>query len=248
MIGAIAMKSPKTYIFNMIKIFWVVIILLFSANVATAGSLQGRITYNSKVPPPKIIKTGKYAKACGPKITLNSLVVENKGVKDTALWISGKDAKKLKKSPGGKEYELNQDKCRYSPHIIVMSAESELKIHSSDPFNHNIHTYSFDNDPINIMFMPGFDYEQEFEEPEIVKVECDLHNWMQAWIVVTENSYFAISKKDGTYEIPDLPPGKYTLTAWHEVLGTMTQKIKVGKDGLKVDFEFPQISAALTQK
>jgi len=219
--------------------------LIFSADLAAAGSVQGRITYSGKVPPSKIIKTGKYAKACGSEVTLNILLVENKGVKDTALWISGKDAEKLDKTPG--EHELNQDKCRYDPHIIVMTAGSELKIHSSDSFNHNIHTYSFDNDPINIMFMPGSDHEQEFEEPEIVKVECDLHNWMQAWIVVTENSYFAISKKDGTFEISGLPPGKYTLTAWHEVLGTMTQKIKVGKDGLKVDFEFPQISDTLTQ-
>ena len=246
MIGFMEIKSTKPYVLNMIKTFWVIIIIIFSADLAVAGSLQGRITYSGKVPPPKIIKTGKYAKACGSEVTLYSLVVENKGVKDTALWISGKDAKKLDKSPG--EYELNQDKCRYVPHIIVMTAGSELKIHSSDPFNHNIHTYSFDNDPINIMFMPGSDHEQEFEEPEIVKVECDLHNWMQAWIVVTENSYFTISKKDGTFEIPELPPGKYTITAWHEVLGVMTQKIKVGKDGAKVDFEFPQISDTLTQK
>lgn len=230
----------------MIKAICLIALFLFPLNSAFGGALSGQVTYSGKVPPPKIIKTGKYAKACGPEIISQSLIVENKGVKNAVVWISGKGAKKLDKTPG--KHTLNQERCRYSPHVIAMTVESELKIHSSDPFNHNIHTFSFDNDPINIMFMPGMNHEQEFEEPEVVKVECDLHSWMQAWIVVTENSFFATTGKDGTFEIPNLPPGKYTLNVWHETLGTMTQKIKVGKNALQANFEFPEISTEVSQK
>ena len=238
--------NRQSGVLMMFKTICSVMLLLIPLNSSFAGTLSGQITYSGEVPAPKIIKTGKYSKACGPEIVSQSLIVENKGVKNAVVWISGKDAKKLAKKPG--EYTISQDKCRYSPHVIAMVAESELEIHSSDPFNHNIHTYSFDNDPINIMFMPGMDHEQEFEEPEVIKVECDLHGWMQAWIVVTENSYFATSNKEGAFEIPDLPPGKYTLTAWHEVLGTMTQKIRIDKDALKVNFDFPQISTEVSKK
>ena len=109
-----------------------------------------------------------------------------------------------------------------------MPVDSELKIHTSDPVNHNIHTYSFENDPMNIMFIPDQEeYSQEMEEAEIIKVECDLHNWMTAWIVVTPNGYSDVSSSDGTFLISNIPPGKYELTAWHETLGSQTKSVIV---------------------
>ncbi|MGV7222571.1 MAG: hypothetical protein ACQ9MH_13685 [Nitrospinales bacterium] len=230
----------------MFKSICMISLILLPLNSAFGGNLSGQVIYSGKIPAPKVFNTGKYAKACGPEIKSQSLLVKDKGVKNAVISISGKGAKKLKSSSG--EYTLNQENCVYSPHVVVMPKESELEIKSSDPINHNIHTYSFDNDPVNLMFMPGMEHEQEFEESEIVKVECDLHGWMQAWIVVTDNSFFAKTNDDGSFEIPDLPPGKYTLTAWHEVLGTMTQKIKIDDKGLKVNFEFPEISTKVSQK
>ncbi len=138
---------------------------------------------------------------------------------------------------------MDQKKCRYEPHVITVPLDSELKIHTSDPINHNIHTYSFENDPINIMFLPGQEaYSQEMEEAEVIKVECDLHDWMRAWIVVTPNAYSAVSGADGSFEIPDVPPGKYELTAWHETLGSLTKNVTVGNDGLNVNFDFLEVS------
>ena len=230
----------------MFKSICLISLILLPLSSAFGGTLSGQVTYSGKIPAQKIINTGKYAKACGPEIKSQSLLIKNNGVKNAVISISGKGAKKLKSTSG--EYVLNQENCVYSPHIVVMPKESELEIKSSDPFNHNIHTYSFDNDPVNLMFMPGMEHEQEFEEAEVVKVECDLHGWMQAWIVVTENSYFALTNDNGSFEIPELPPGKYSLTAWHEVLGTMTQKINVEENGLKVNFEFPEISTKVSQK
>lgn len=124
-----------------------------------------------------------------------------------------------------------------------MPRDSELEIRTQDPINHNIHTYSFENDPINIMFTPGQDHVQEFEEPEPIKVECDLHSWMKAWIVVTPNAHYGVSDNSGKFTIPDLPPGKYTLNFWHEVLGEMSQKIKVADKPMTVDVEFKASSA-----
>ena len=106
---------------------------------------------------------------------------------------------------------------------------------------------AFDNDPINIMFVPGQDHAQEFEEPEVVKVECDLHSWMHAWIVVTPNSYNALTNGSGAFEISNVPPGKYTLNVWHEVLGNKTQKIKVGEGDTEVNFKFSELAEQVTQ-
>ena len=193
--------------------------------------------FSGKIEQLKPYKTGKYKKACGSDIPNESMLIDNKGVKNSVISLHGKT---LKKKSG--EYKLNQKQCQYEPHVIAIPVNSELKIHTSDPINHNIHTYSFENDPINIMFLPGQDaYSQEMEEAEIIKVECDLHNWMRAWIVVTPNAYSTVSDSDGSFEIPDVPPGKYELTAWHETLGSITKSITVGNDGLNINFDFLEV-------
>ena len=193
--------------------------------------------FSGKIEQLKPYKTGKYKKACGSDIPNESMLIDNKGVRNSVISLHGK---KLKKERG--EYKLDQKQCQYEPHVIAIPVNSELKIHTSDPINHNIHTYSFENDPINIMFLPGQDaYSQEMEEAEIIKVECDLHNWMRAWIVVTPNAYSTVSDSDGSFEIPDVPPGKYELTAWHETLGSITKSITVGNDGLNINFDFLEV-------
>jgi len=193
--------------------------------------------FSGKIEQLKPYKTGKYKKACGSDIPNESMLIDNKGVRNSVISLHGKT---LKKKSG--EYKLNQKQCQYEPHVIAIPVNSELKIHTSDPINHNIHTYSFENDPINIMFLPGQDaYSQEMEEAEIIKVECDLHNWMRAWIIVTPNAYSTVSDSDGSFEIPDVPPGKYELTAWHETLGSLTKNITVGNDGLNINFDFLEV-------
>jgi len=227
----------ESYLYMQIILFLIITVLLMPGT-AFSGAIQGVAIFSGKTEQLKPYKTGKYKKVCGSGIPNESILIDNKGVKNSVISLHGK---KLKKRGG--EYKLDQKKCRYEPHVIAVPLDSELKIHTSDPINHNIHTYSFENDPINIMFLPGQDaYSQEMEEAEVIKVECDLHDWMRAWVVVTPNAYSAVSGADGSFEIPDVPPGKYELTAWHETLGSLTKNITVGNDGLNVNFDFLEVS------
>jgi len=157
----------------MFKIIFALFLALALASPIQAGTLKGEVKYTGKIPDPVVHQTGKFKKVCGPEIQGESLILENQKVKNVVVWLDGKMAKKLKNKPG--TYSINQKNCAYSPHVLAMPKGSELQILTSDPINHNIHTYSFDNDPINIMFLPGQDYSQEMEEPEVVKVSCDLH-------------------------------------------------------------------------
>ncbi len=221
--------------------------LLVTTTASLATPVKGTVTYKGFVPEPVVTKTGKYKKVCGAKFTGESLLVKDQGIQNVVVWLSGKDAKKkLKGDPG--TYTLDQKKCHYEPHVTVMSKGSELEILSSDPINHNIHTYSFDNDPINIMFTPGQEHLQEFEEAEPVKVECDLHGWMKAWIFVTPNNFHSLSQAEGSFEIPDVPKGRYTLNFWHEKLGEMSQKITVGDEPQVINVEFPDLTPKVSQK
>ena len=199
-----------------------------------SGSIEGTAIYSGEIPTLTPFKTGKYRKACGSEVQNETLIIDNKGLKNVVLSLH---SKKLKSKIG--EYHLDQKKCRYEPHVMAVPVDAELKIHTSDPVNHNIHTYSFENDPINIMFIPDQEeYSQEMEEVEIIKVECDLHSWMTAWIVVTPNSYSAISKSNGSFKILDVPPGDYKLTAWHETLGNLTKDITIKDTDINIKFDF----------
>ncbi len=230
----------------MFKIIFALFSTLVLAFPAHAGTLKGAIQYMGKIPAPVVHQTGKYKKACGPEIQGESLILENQKVKNVVVWLEGKKAKKLKNKPG--TYRIDQKNCTYSPHLLAMPQGSILEVLSSDPINHNIHTYSFENDPFNIMFLPGQDYRQEMEEPEVVKVSCDLHGWMEAYIVITPNAYFATTGNDGAYEIKDVPPGKYTLKVWHETLGEESRKIEIGKNVTQVNFNFTELATQVSQK
>jgi plastocyanin len=230
----------------MFKLIFATFSLLILASPVHAGTIKGEVKYSGKVPAPVTHKTGKYKKVCGAEIPGEALILENQQVKNVVVWLEGKQAKKLKSKPGA--YTINQKKCAYSPHVLAMPQGSELTILSSDPINHNIHTYSFDNDPINMMFLPQQDYTLEMEEPEVIKVSCDLHSWMVAYIVVTPHSYFAMTKNDGTFEIKDVPPGKYTLKLWHESLGEESRKIEIGKNVTQVNFNFTELATQSSQK
>lgn len=221
-----------------------IFILLLVPGIAFSGSIKGKITYSSDVKLPKSFDTGKYKKACGQEVPNEKLLTNGTGLMNVVISVEGK---KLGGKPG--EYKLDQKNCRYAPHVMAMMKDSKLNIHSSDPINHNLHSYSFDNDPVNVMFLPNQDdFELELEEPEIVKVECDLHGWMTAWIIVTDNSFFDISGQGGTFKIPNLPPGKYTINAWHEVLGSKSQKITVAEGDVEINFDFSDVTPQVSKK
>ena len=220
------------------KLFtYLFIFLILTPGSAISGSIKGSVLFLGKNIQLEPHKTGKYKKACGLTILNESMLINKGKIKNVVVSLHGNN---LKRKTG--EHKLDQKKCRYEPHVIAMPVDSELKIHTSDPVNHNIHTYSFENDPMNIMFIPDQEeYSQEMEEAEIIKVECDLHNWMTAWIVVTPNGYSDVSSSDGTFLISNIPPGKYELTAWHETLGSQTKSVIVKDKELNINFEFAEV-------
>lgn len=137
---------------------------------------------------------------------------------------------------------LDQVGCQYKPHIVAMMASQSLRIRNGDETNHNIH------------FLPKVNQEMNFSQPkkdmtrdvtlrveDVFKVKCDVHPWMGAYIRVFDHPFFAVTGKDGTFEIGGLPPGKYVVKAWHEDkrFGEQTMTVEVALDETKqVDFTF----------
>ncbi len=232
-----------TGIYGFRAILMALFYLTVTSEVAYSVTIKGMVIYNGTITAPSPSKTGKYQSVCGSEIQNESIIVSKNGLENTVITLTGI---KTKGKPASSA--LDQKKCRYEPHVLVIHKDSELKIHTSDPINHNIHTYAFDNDPINLMFTPGQENTYHFDTPEVIKIECDLHSWMTSWVVVTDNTYFATSKDGGTFEIADIPPGTYSINAWHEVFGNKTATVTVGDGASEINFDFSKALPQTQQK
>jgi len=135
---------------------------------------------------------------------------------------------------------FEQKGCMYEPHVVALRANQKLKMVNSDSTTHNIHPLPANNREWNKAEPAGATMEESFPREEIaIPVKCNVHPWMKSYIAVFKHPYFAVTGKDGSFQLPNLPPGDYTVEAWHEKLGTMTQKITVAAGESKtVDFTF----------
>ena len=135
---------------------------------------------------------------------------------------------------------FEQKGCIYQPHVVALRANQKIKVVNSDTITHNVHPIPANNREWNKAEPAGTTTEESFTREEIaIPVKCNVHPWMKSYIAVFKHPYFSVTGKDGTFQLPNLPPGEYTVAAWHEKLGTMTQKVTVAAGESKsVDFTF----------
>jgi len=137
---------------------------------------------------------------------------------------------------------LDQHGCQYRPHMIPIQVGQPLQIKNSDATLHNIHALPVVNSQFNEgQPVQGMVSTKKFGKAEITpfKVKCDVHGWMKAWMAVMPNPFYSVSQSNGTFTISNLPPGQYTIVAWHEKYGAKEQQITVApKESKTVDFTF----------
>jgi len=136
---------------------------------------------------------------------------------------------------------LDQDGCRYHPHVFGVMVGQAVEIRNSDPVLHNIKAKATKNRPFNISQpTAGMKTNRTFTAPEVmVALECNVHGWMNAYAGVRPDPFFAVSVADGSFSIKGLPPGTYTIEAWHERYGTQTATVTVtGTESKTADITF----------
>jgi len=135
---------------------------------------------------------------------------------------------------------FDQQGCHYTTHVLAFRVGQEVKISNSDPLSHNIHPLARVNREWNKIQLPGtppFSY--AYESEEFIPIKCNIHPWMQGYFAIFKHGFFAVTGEDGSFSLPPLPPGHYTVTAWHESLGTKSEEITVGgSDTETVNFVF----------
>ncbi len=194
--------------------------------VSGGGSIEGRVIYKGPVQTRKIIPN-KDVEVCGG-IREEALIEvgPNQEVQNAAVYLV--DVAKGKAwPPAGKPPELDNIKCEFVPHVQVIPA-GPLDVVNKDPVLHNSHGY-YGNRTVFNMAQPnqGQSIPTELTRAGTVRVDCDAHGWMEGWIYVVDNPYYALTGADGKFSITDVPPGTYKLVAIQSFTGPVEQSVTV---------------------
>ncbi len=224
------MRAQLSHVFRALVVLGAVV-----APPAQAGELTGTVKFDGPAPKLEPFKATRDQNVCGPAVPNESEEVSNGRLANVVVTVAGTSVPK----PGPKTITIDQQQCRYHPHVQAASPGSTLEILNSDPMLHNIHGRMGSQTLFNLaMPIKGQKIPRKLPTSGLVDVRCDVHSWMQAWVIVTDEP-FAVSGKDGAFEIKDLPAGAYTVTAWHEKLGKTTQQVNVPATGAATaDFTF----------
>jgi hypothetical protein len=214
--------------------------------VGNGGSVTGKVTFSGTDPDPKVFAITKDPETCGTGDRLIDFVkVKDGALSDVVVFLD--------KVKSGKAFvdseaagDLDQKGCEFHPFIQVMHNGAKIAALNSDPVSHNIHTYEILGRAKKTVFNVSqpdqgsvIKKTVKLKRGSAMKVECDQHDFMHGFVFVAKNPYYAVVGEGGTFSIDDVPPGNYTVKAWHGTLREKKAKVTVeaGK-AAKVDFEF----------
>jgi plastocyanin len=204
-----------------------------------SGTIRGTVKFMGTPPPREEIPNKPCHAGAGPLKDETVVVNDDGTLANVFVYLAN-----VPPSDGSKREPalLDQKDCRYVPHAIGVQAGQTLRVRSSDPGTlHNVHYSPDRNPPANFgLTVAGAQKDVKFEQPEFIRVKCDVHPWMTAYVGVFESPFFAVTGEPpvgGGFEIAKVPAGEYKLVAWHERYGTVERAVKV-KDNETVDISF----------
>ncbi len=210
------------------------------AKVDNAGRVTGIVRFSGTPPSPRHHEVTRDREVCGaePKTSEALLVSPSKAIKNVVVY--------LEEVTQGKAFstasvELDQHRCWFIPHVLLVRAGHPFTLVNSDGVLHNFRTPGTAANPALNKAQPKFKrrLQIQIENPDVIPVNCDVHEWMHAVLVVMGHPYYTLTDEAGTFALGDVPPGRYTLVLWHEVLGNQTRDIVVTASGeAKVSVEF----------
>lgn len=207
------------------------------------GHLKGQLVLDGEIPKPKIVfmkgANVKDAEVCAVEdFVSDELVVdpETKGIANIFIYM--RRASKVHpdlQSSTEKTIFFDQKTCRFKPHAMLVRTDQTVKVLSDDPVPHNTHSFTLRNVPFNILIPANtradspnaFTYQPRFPESLPMQIKCDLHPHMQAYWLILDHPYAAVSKADGSFQIENLPAGEHEFRVWHEKVGYVEKSFKV---------------------
>ncbi len=212
-------------------------------SVSGGGTIEGKVFFKGEKPPHIEIIKEKNPEVCGTGVRIIDpwTLGSNGELLEAVVYIQ--DIKTGKKWPTS-DFKFDQKGCAFLPYISVMRNKKKVEVVNLDPIGHNIHTYEYMGTVQLSKLLPGginmtilnigqpdqgftFKKKIKLRRDNQMKMECDIHNFMHAWMLVLENPYYSMTKEDGSFKIDNVPAGTYKVIAWHPTFGAQEQSVKV---------------------
>jgi hypothetical protein len=214
-----------------------------SSSGGASSSLKGQVKLVGTVPAAKTISMAAdptCAKLHPSPVTAQEIVTDGKGDLQNVIVFVSEGLQGQTFEPPQQPAVIEQKGCMFAPHVVAMRANQPLEMVNSDPTSHNIHPMPANNREWNKAEPPGTKVDETFPREEVaIPVKCNVHPWMKSYVAVFKHPFYAVTGKDGSFDLEHLPPGTYTIEAWHEKLGKSTQQVTIGTNETKtVEFVF----------
>jgi plastocyanin len=212
--------------------------------VANGGTIQGTVKLAGQLAKVPAINITKFKEVCQDVPNESLVTGPGQGIRYAVVTLQG--VAKGQAVEREVVHELDNVKCRFVPHVVAASVGQFLLFKNSDPILHTAHALFQDGQPqFNVGLYPGRVSRKPLLSAGIVKIQCEVHPWMSAYVVVTEHPYHAVTDIYGDYQIRDVPPGVYRLKLWHESLGVQERQVEVKAKGVsQADFTLSQAPGA----
>ena len=207
----------------------------------SGGTISGKVSYEgtpAKMKPIDMSKEPSCAKMYTTPPTSETVVTgAGNTLADVVVYVSAGAPDDAAPSSAA---VFTQKGCRYIPHILPFVVNQELKIQNEDQTSHNIHPLPKVNREWNKSQPPGSPaITEKYDKAEFIPVKCNIHPWMHGNFAVLKNSHYAVSNETGAFSLANLPPGKYTITAWQESYGEQSQEVTIsGSETKTITFVF----------
>ena len=201
-----------------------------AAGNVSAATIKGNVRYAGPRVEKKTFPVTIDQYLCGKEKEAGDLVLSStNGIRNVVVSLDGVPASA--KAPVTPPAKMDQKQCVFVPRVVVVPVGGTVEFLNSDRLLHNVRGGGKENPPFNRAQPHARTIAIGFKSPEVLRVDCDLHSWMRAWIVVAEHPFYTVTNEEGEFVFQNIPPGKYKLQVWQEVLGRVNQDITVPGEG-----------------
>jgi hypothetical protein len=213
-------------------------------DLSTTGTVSGVVRFEGGAPEQSVMQLSGWSECAAQHPEGNpragDILVNDGKLQNAMVYVKDGLGERVFAVPTA-PVVLDQKGCVFTPRILGAQTDQPLQMLNSDPFAHNVHGFPKNSSAWNFSLgVKGASRTTSVDKPEaMIEIKCDIHPWMRAYLGVFDHPYFSLSAPDGRFTLKDLPPGDYTIEAWHERFGVQSQKITLdAKETKEVEFTF----------
>lgn len=212
-----------------------------AVSVSGGATLAGVVSYTGAPLADSIATPARDQAVCGETVTVRTLRLQDDNLAEVVVWLT--DARTGRPLPVSRRFELVLRGCAFEPHVQAVVTGGTLNVRNEDDVIYRSHAADTrTGETVTELPFTGpgqvIPLDRQLAAPALLEVKSTSHPWMRAWVAAFDHPYFAVTDEGGRFTIAGVPPGSYTLKAWHPALGVTTHPVTIGAEGASVSIKF----------